>query len=430
VLFVIVVGVAYIQPANWTDVPYSARIRPEERDLPRLAQEELGEDATAHEVDQLARQLGASYRLEWAQQEIERLRKEGDLSADKTAAMEAEVVQRTQKDLPQTEHDRALVQSLLPEVRKSAEKKAADSWGLLGVLGLNEWLLPLDDATRSPFMPYGLSGIMLGASIVFFAYIGFDSISTHAEEARRPQRDVPIGILVSLALCTVLYVAVAAVITGIMPYPAIDIKAPIAVAFHDRAAVTSSPVLRWATVIISIGGLAGMTSVLLVLFLSQARIFMAMARDGLLPSIFGRIHPRYRTPHIATMVTGVVICLTAAFTPIYQLEEMVNVGTLMAFVMVCAAVLVLRIQRPGIERPFRCPVIWIVAPLGILVNVTLMLFLPIQTWLRLVIWLLLGFVVYFGYSWWHSHLHLAKHLIHEIQEPRDESADGSNGAAC
>jgi APA family basic amino acid/polyamine antiporter len=273
-------------------------------------------------------------------------------------------------------------------------------------------------------MHYGLSGIMLGASNVFFAYIGFDSISTHAEEAKNPQRDVPIGILTSLTLCTVLYVAVAAVVTGIMPYPSIDVKAPIAVAFHDKAAVVESPILRWATVIISIGGLAGMTSVLLVLFLSQARIFMAMARDGLLPSVFGRIHPRFRTPHIATMVTGVVICVTAAFTPIYKLEEMVNVGTLMAFIMVCAAVLVLRFQRPNIHRPFRCPLLWLVAPLGILVNLSLMLFLPIDTWLRLVVWLLIGFVVYFSYSWWHSRLHLARHLIHEIQEPRDESVDG------
>ena len=270
-------------------------------------------------------------------------------------------------------------------------------------------------------MPYGLSGVMLGASIVFFAYIGFDSISTHAEEARNPQRDVPIGILVSLTLCTLLYIAVAAVVTGMMPYTDIDIKAPIAVAFRQRAALTHSPVLGGATAIISAGGLAGMTSVLLVLFLSQARIFMAMARDGLLPGVFGTVHPRFRTPHVATIVTGVVICLVAALTPIYKLEEMVNVGTLMAFVIVCAAVLILRIQRPHVHRPFRCPIIWLVAPLGMLVNVTLMLFLPLDTWLRLVIWLLIGFVIYFGYSRRHSHL--VRHLLHEIQAPRDESAD-------
>jgi basic amino acid/polyamine antiporter, APA family len=292
----------------------------------------------------------------------------------------------------------------------------AESWGILGLLGLNRWLLPIDEATRSPFMPYGLSGIMLGASIVFFAYIGFDSISTHAEEARNPQRDVPIGILVSLLLCTVLYMAVAAVITGMVPYPEIDIKAPIAAAFRER----TGPV---ATTIIAAGGLAGMTSVLLVLFLSQARIFMAMARDGLLPGVFGTVHPRFRTPHIATVVTGVVICLVAALTPIKKLEEMVNVGTLMAFVIVCAAVWILRRQRPNATRPFRCPLLWLVAPLGMLVNVTLMLFLPLDTWLRLVVWLLLGFVIYFGYSRRHSHL--VNHVMHEIQAPRDESADAT-----
>ena len=227
------------------------------------------------------------------------------------------------------------------------------------MLGLNRWLLPIDDATRSPFMPYGLSGIMLGASIVFFAFIGFDSISTHAEEARNPQRDAPIGILSSLLICTILYIAVAAVVTGMVRYPNIDIKAPIAAAFHDTAAAEKSTSLRWTTGLIAAGGLAGMTSVLLVLFLSQARVFMAMARDGLLPGIFGTVHPRFRTPHIATMVTGAVICLTAALTPIKKLEEMVNVGTLMAFVMVCAAVLILRRQRPDAKRPFRCPAIWL-----------------------------------------------------------------------
>jgi APA family basic amino acid/polyamine antiporter len=262
---------------------------------------------------------------------------------------------------------------------------------------------------------------MLGASIVFFAYIGFDSISTHAEEARNPQRDAPIGILVSLTLCTVLYMAVATVITGMVPYMTIDIRAPIAVAFREKANAEQSGLLSGATVLVAAGGLAGMTSVLLVLFLSQARIFMAMARDGLLPGIFGMVHPRFRTPHIATMITGVVICLLAALTPIKKLEEMVNVGTLLAFVIVCAAVLILRMQRPDATRPFRCPIIWLVAPLGMLVNVILMLFLPLDTWLRLVIWLLVGFTIYFGYSRWHSHL--AKHLLHEIQAPRDDSFD-------
>jgi len=414
VVFVVLAGWAYVQPANWNEVPYSARMLPEEHELPKLAQAFLGPGAAAKNVDNLTKQLGASYRIQWAGQEASRLQQVGKLSADEAAAMVAEVVRNAQPSLPQTDEEQAIVDQMLPQVHKAGERKAADSWGVLGLLGLNRWLLPIDDATRTPFMPYGLSGIMLGASIVFFAYIGFDSISTHAEEARNPQRDVPIGILVSLLLCTLLYMAVAAVITGMVPYPDIDIRAPIAVAFREK----TGPV---ATAIIAVGGLAGMTSVLLVLFLSQARIFMAMARDGLLPGVFGVVHPKFRTPHIATMVTGLVICLVAALTPIKKLEEMVNVGTLMAFVIVCAAVLILRIQRPDTQRPFRCPVLWLVAPLGMFVNLTLMLFLPLDTWLRLVVWLLIGFVIYFGYSRRHSHL--VKHLLHEIQAPRDESVD-------
>ena len=266
---------------------------------------------------------------------------------------------------------------------------------------------------------------MLGASIVFFAYIGFDSISTHAEEARNPQRDVPIGILISLLLCTVLYIAVAAVITGMVPYHDIDIKAPIAAAFQQKAAIENSAALRAATGLVAAGGLAGMTSVLLVLFLSQARIFMAMARDGLLPPIFGRVHPRFRTPHVATMVTGVVICLVAAFTPIFKLEEMVNIGTLLAFVMVCAAVLILRFQRPDAQRPFRCPVVYLVAPLGIVVNLALTLFLAKDTWLRLVIWLAIGLLIYGFYSRRHSLV--SRHLMHEITAPPEPPIDASAG---
>jgi amino acid transporter len=427
VLVVIAVGWAYVQPGNWTDVPYWERVLPEAetQGLTKIVQDHVGQDAPAKTVDRLTNQLAASYRIEWAKREAERLQTDGRLTAAQAATMKADVAEKSQQSLPESNEDRAVVNKLLPQVRTARDTKAADSWGILGLLGLNRWLLPIDDATRSPFMPYGLSGIMLGAAIVFFAFIGFDSISTHAEEARNPQRDAPIGILSSLMICTLLYIAVAAVVTGMVRYPNIDIKAPIAAAFQNTAAVEKSTSLRWTTGLIAAGGLAGMTSVLLVLFLSQARIFMAMARDGLLPGVFGTVHPRFRTPHIATMVTGAVICLTAALTPIKKLEEMVNVGTLMAFVMVCAAVLILRRQRPNAHRPFRCPVIWLVAPLGIAVNLLLMLFLPLDTWLRLVIWLLIGFVIYFGYSRRHSHL--VKHLLHEIQTPRDESVDAENG---
>src|SRR5206468_2524162 len=248
----------------------------------------------------------------------------------------------------------------------------------------------------------GLSGIMLGAAIVFFAYIGFDAISTHSEEARKPQRDVPIGILASLAICTVFYIAVSAVITGMEPYPQIDRDAAVAAAFGDAAKEAkgqASWLLTASGVLIAIGGLAGMTSVLLITFLSQARIFLAMARDRLLPpGIFAAVHPRFRTPHRSTMLTGGIISLVAAFTPITKLEEMVNIGTLMAFVIVCGAVWMLRIKNPGANRPFRTPFLHVVAPLGIAVNLVMMLFLPLDTWIRLVVWLVIGLCIYFGYG--------------------------------
>jgi APA family basic amino acid/polyamine antiporter len=281
----------------------------------------------------------------------------------------------------------------------------AQKWGLLGLFGLNDRLVGLDDSVRSAFAPYGLSGVMLGASIVFFSYIGFDSISTHSEEARRPQRDVPIAILASLAICTVLYVGVAAVLTGLTPYPRINAQAAVATAFADLAAREHSPALEVAAVVIAVGALAGITSVLLVSFLSQARIFLAMARDGLLPpSVFGAVHPRFRTPHRATVLTGALVCVLAAFTPMGQLQNLVNIGTLMAFVMVCAAVLVLRVRRPDAARPFRCPAVGVVAPLGIAVNLTMMLFLPWETWLRLVVWLIVGLVIYLLYGRRHSRI--------------------------
>jgi APA family basic amino acid/polyamine antiporter len=421
VLLIIAVGWSYIAPSNWVGIPAVQRVLPQERVIPQLAKDYCSANGAPDKTTALTDQLAATYRLEWVEKEAGRLRTAGKLAPNDADAMISQIRTQNEAKLPRTDADRKAVESLLPEVRARGEEKVAASWGILGLLGISHWLIPIDDAFRSPFAPYGLSGIMLGAAIVFFAFIGFDSISTHAEEARRPSRDVPIGILVSLFLCTTLYILVAAIITGMIPYPKIDVNAPIAVAFAQKAQVEKTVTLRISTVLISAGGLAGMTSVLLVLFLSQARIFMAMARDGLLPSIFGTVHPRFRTPHVATIVTGVVICIVAALTPIRMLAEMVNVGTLMAFVIVCAAVLILRIQRPHITRPFRCPALGLVAPLGMMVNLTLMLFLPLETWLRLLVWLLIGFVVYFTYSRRHSHL--AKHLMHEIQAPRDESLD-------
>src|SRR5437899_9007861 len=192
---------------------------------------------------------------------------------------------------------------------------------------------------------------------------------------------------------------VSAVITGMEPYPEINTKAAIAAAFDERANVEQSGVLKASAALIAAGGLAGMTSVLLITFLSQARVFLAMARDGFMPrGIFGAVHSKFKTPHVSTIVTGIVMAAVAAFTPIQTLEKMVNIGTLFAFVIVCGAVLMLRIKRPDAHRPFRCPALFVVAPLGILVNVTMMLFLPIETWGRLVIWLLIGLVLYFAYG--------------------------------
>ena len=421
VVFVIFAGWAYVDHANWTAVPVARRAFPQEKKLiPKVVKDYLKarNEYTKPRAIALSKQVSASYRIVREKDEIARLEGEGKLTADEGRRQLDDLATYLAGALPPTDQERKIVDELLPEVQGNGREAESESWGLLGFLGLNRWLIPIDDATRSPFMPYGFSGIMLGASIVFFAFIGFDSISTHAEEARRPQRDVPIGILVSLSLCTLLYILVAAIITGMVPYPQIDIGAPIASAFAQKAVAGADLKPRIYAAVIAVGGLAGMTSVLLVLFLSQARIFMAMARDGLLPKIFGQVHPRFRTPHIATIATGVVICITAALTPIYKLEEMVNVGTLMAFVMVCGAVLVLRYQRPGVHRPFRCPILFVVGPLGILVNLALMLFLPLDTWLRLVIWLGLGMVIYFAYSRRHSLL--TQHLAEEIAKPREE----------
>lgn len=269
-----------------------------------------------------------------------------------------------------------------------------------------------------PFAPYGLTGIaffgktifgsagrageplgmLAGAATIFFAYIGFDSVSTHAEEARNPRRDVPIGIISSLLLCTTLYIAVSAVLTGMVPYNRIDIDAPVSNAFAQAG-------LPWAQFLISLGALTGITSVLLVLMLSQPRVLLAMARDRLLPpSFFGAIHEKFRTPWKSTMLTGIFVGSMASFLPLRILAELVNIGTLLAFIMVCAAVLIMRRLNPELDRPFRAPWYPFVPIAGIAICLLLMFSLPAENWLRLVIWLLIGFVVYFGYGRKHSAL--------------------------
>jgi len=278
------------------------------------------------------------------------------------------------------------------------------------VIGLGAFYV--DPANWHPFAPFGLTGVsffgktisglqdagghplgmLAGAAIIFFAYIGFDSVSTHAEEARNPQRDVPIGIVTSLVLCTVLYIAVSAVLTGMVPYDKINIDAPVSDAFRQVG-------LPWAQFLISLGALAGITSVLLVMMLSQPRVLLAMARDGMLPpGIFAAVHPRFRTPWKSTILTGVVVALLAAFLPLRVLAELTNIGTLLAFVIVCMAVFIMRLTEPAAPRPFRAPGGLATPILGILFCLLLMFSLPVENWWRLFAWLLAGLVIYFGYG--------------------------------
>jgi APA family basic amino acid/polyamine antiporter len=241
-------------------------------------------------------------------------------------------------------------------------------------------------------------GMLAGAAIIFFAFLGFDSVSTHAEEARRPQRDVPLGIIVSLLVCTVLYVGVVVVLTGMVPYDTIDANAGVSQAFAQRG-------LGHARFLIAAAGVAGITSVLLVMMLSAPRVMLAMARDGLIsPRFFGAVHPRWRTPWKSTLAVGGFVALLAGFLPIDSLLHMTNIGTLFAFVIVCAAVPVMRRIEPGAARPFRCPWVPVVPLLGIASCLMLMFSLPAANWWRLLVWLAVGLVVYLAYGRRHSRL--------------------------
>lgn len=254
----------------------------------------------------------------------------------------------------------------------------------------------------SPFMPFGWNGVMTGAAIVFFAYIGFDAVSTTAEETKNPQRDLPIGIIISLLVCSTLYIIVALVLTGIIPV----------MDYADNQSFLSAPIAfalnvlhqDWASGIISVGAVMGITSVLLVMMMGQPRIFFAMSRDRLFPENISKVHPRFRTPYRTTIITGVAVGLVALLIPIGTAAELANIGTLFAFAIVSAAVFVLRRTNPNIKRSFRVPIIGIISPLGVLFSLYLMYSLPVLTWLRFLAWLDIGLLVYYFYSRTHSRI--------------------------
>ena len=255
---------------------------------------------------------------------------------------------------------------------------------------------PFIPANTGQFGQFGWSGIMAASGVIFFAYIGFDAVTTAAQETKNPQRDMPIGILASLIVCTILYVITSAVLTGMVSYKELDVAAPVALALDKYAP------LHWLGVPVKLGAVCGMTSVMLVMTIAQARIFFAMARDGLLPPVFGRVHPRFRTPSVGTVVTGVSAALIGGLFPVKLLGEMVAIGTLAAFVTVCIGVLVLRRTRPDLPRPFRTPAPWFVCTAGALVCGAMMVSLGPATWIRLVVWTAIGVLVYAFYGYKHS----------------------------
>jgi basic amino acid/polyamine antiporter, APA family len=280
----------------------------------------------------------------------------------------------------------------------------------------------VNPANWQPFIPpntgnfgeYGWSGVLRGAGVIFFAYIGFDAVSVAAQEAKNPQKDMPVGILGSLVVCTILYVAVSLVMVGLVPYKQmLGSAAPMVVAIRAaEEASGGSGLLRAMTMLVEVGAIAGLSSVMVVMMMAQPRIFYAMAKDGLLPPFAKKIHPRFRTPHITSIITGVLVSLAAGFTPIGTLGELVSIGTLLAFVIVSVGIVFLRYQRPELERPFKTPWVPFVPILSALVSLALMAGLPFDTWMRLIIWMVIGIVFYFAYGYRHSEVRKRDDVLH------------------
>jgi APA family basic amino acid/polyamine antiporter len=252
-------------------------------------------------------------------------------------------------------------------------------------------------ANTGTFGSYGWSGILRGAGVVFFAYIGFDAVSTAAQEARRPQKDMPIGILGSLAVCTVLYIIVSGLLTATVHYSRLNVGAPVSLAIREIG-------VKWGSYVVNAGALAGLSTVMLVMLLGQSRVFYSMAHDGLLWKWAGDIHPRFRTPWKSTAIVGLCVAIVAAVVPIGDLGQLVSIGTLLAFAIVCAGVWIMRVRRPELERPFKTPWVPFVPIMGIIVSLGLMAGLKGLTWLRLIVWLVIGMVIYFTYGVKHSHV--------------------------
>jgi basic amino acid/polyamine antiporter, APA family len=286
---------------------------------------------------------------------------------------------------------------------------------IAGAFVLHHW--PQAKANWTPFIPpntgtrgaFGWSGVLRGAGKIFFAYIGFDAVSTAAQEARNPQKDMPVGILGSLTLCTLLYIVTAALLTGVISYTRLNVGAPIALGITETG-------VEWGEFLVLIGTIMGLSTVMLVMLLGQSRVFFSMSRDGLLPHWAGAVHRRFRTPWISSIVVGVFVAFLPAILPIGILNEMTSIGTLLAFVIVCAGVWVLRVRRPDLHRPFKTPLVPLVPILGIVAALILMIGLPLATWIRLVIWLIVGMAIYLTYG--RKHSRVQKYLAVSAARPR------------